>query len=206
MSDNTDIGDAGWIPVPDCGEPADQYMLNNLDLLSEATHPVRGVILRRLRQPLTVAELAALLDVPTTRLYHHVNRLTELELIRVVATRQVAAVTERRYQVVARSFGIDPELLNSTDQHELAAALCSLFDVARLGFQRYIESGGLNDVDPDGEQSTLSLAEVRLSPRRRRELITRVTELIDEFRSDADETDPNGTPITMFVAVYEELS
>ena len=179
-------------------------MLQDLDLISEVTHPVRGLILRRLRQPLTVAELAALLDVPITRLYHHVNRLTDLELIRVVATRQVAAVTERRYQVVARSFSIDSELLHSTDQRELAVALCSLFDVARLGFQRYIESGGMTDVDRDHERSALSLAEVRLSPDRHSELITRVTELVTEFQSDVDETDPNGTPVTLFVAAYEE--
>ncbi len=67
MPENTDLGDDGWTPVPDCGEPADRYMLQDLDLISEVTHPVRGLVLRRLRQPLTVAELAALLDVPITR-------------------------------------------------------------------------------------------------------------------------------------------
>ena len=205
MSDN-ERPDDGWIPTPDCGEPVDCYLLGDLDLLAEATHPIRGAILRRLRQPRTVGELASLLDVPITRLYHHVNRLNDLELIRVVATRQVAAVTERRYQVVARSFSVDPELLKSTDQRQLATALGSLFDVARLGFQRYIESGGMNEVDDDHERSTLSLAEIRLSPGRRRELIERVTGLFDEFRSDVDDDDPDGTPVTLFAAVYEERS
>ena len=206
MTDITAVDAEGWVPIPDCGEPAEQHVLCDLDLLAEATHPIRGRILRRLRQPRTVAELASLLDVPITRLYHHVNRLNDLGLIRVVATRQVAAVTERRYQVIALSFSVSTELLSSTDERELSAALGSLFDVARLGFQRFVESGGMNDVDHDDERSTLSLAEVRLSPGRHRELIERVNQLIGDFRSDVDETDPDGTQVALFVAAYEERS
>lgn len=204
MADIDDDIDAGWTPVPGTEEPAERLALADLALLAEATHPVRGAILRRLKRPRTVAELAELLEVPITRLYHHVNRLNDLELIRVVATRRVAAVTERRYQVVAKTFHVDNELLASTDERELSAALTSLFDVAKLGFQRFVEGGGLRDVDHDDSRSALSLGEGRLSPERHRQLIERVTELIDEFPSDVDDDDPTGTRVTLFVAAYEE--
>jgi hypothetical protein len=204
MLDSVDELEDGWAPTTHWGEPAECLALADLDLLAEATHPVRGNILRRLRRPRTVAELAKLLDVPITRLYHHVNRLHDLELIHVVATRQVAAVTERRYQVVARSFSVDKELLKSTDKRELSVALSSLFDVARLGFERHIEAGGMDDLDRGDALSTLSLAETHLSPDRHRELIERLTELVKEFSSDVAEDDPDGTRVTLFVAAYEE--
>lgn len=204
VDQTSDPSDGGWTAVPDCGEPAERLALRDLDLLSEATHPIRGAILRRLREPRTVAELAELLDVPITRLYHHINRLNDLELIRVVATRKVAAVTERRYQVVAKSLHVDHELLEATDERELAVALCSLFDVAKLGFQRFVEHGGLRDIDEDDEHAVLSLGEIHLSPRRRHELMQRLQEVVEEFPSDvsADE----GNPVTMLVAAYEEPS
>jgi hypothetical protein len=197
--------DAGWEPVPGCEVPADRLDLADLDLLAEVTHPIRGRILRLLRRPRTVAELAELLEVPTTRLYHHVNRLTDFELIRAVAVRRVAAVTERRYQVVAKSFRVDDELLATTDVRELAVALCSLFDVAKLGFQRFVETGGVTrEVQEGRPRSALSLGTVQLSDARRDELMTAINDLVETFPSDVDDDD--GTRVTLFVAAYEEQS
>ena len=206
MADTIDELEDGWTPTTHWGEPAENLALADLDLLAEATHPVRGNILRRLRRPRTVAELAELLDVPITRLYHHVNRLHDLELIHVVATRQVAAVTERRYQVAAKSFTVDEQLLKSTDKYELSAALSSVFDVAKVRFQRFIEGVGMDDFNRDDPLTTLSLGESCLSPDRHRELIERLTELVKEFSSDVADDDPDGTRVTLFVAAYEEPS
>ena len=86
------IDDEGWQAVDGLEPQMERRDLSDLDLMSEVTHPIRGMILRRLKEPRTVADLAALLDVPITRLYHHVNRLVDAGLIRVVATRQVADV------------------------------------------------------------------------------------------------------------------
>ena len=171
VSSNGD-GDDGWVSSPEAAPIAERLDLDDIDLLGELTHEARGAILRRLRNPRTVAELAASMEAPVTRLYHHVNRLHDLGLIQVVATRQVAAVTERRYQVVARSFGVDPDILDSLDPRELAVALGGLFDVAKLGFQRMVESTGSEYLSADREaMSTLSLAEKFLSPERHRELV-----------------------------------
>ena len=203
--EHAESSDDGWIPVDGIAPPAERRDLPDLDLMAEVTHPIRGIIVRRLKQPRTVAELADLLDVPITRLYHHVNRLRDAGLIQVVATRQVAAVTERRYQTVARSFGVDAELLKSTDKRELSAAFSSLFDVAKLGFQRYVESDAFNADDADAH-STLSLGMIHLSDARRRELVQRISELIDEFPSDVDDDDPEAARLQFFVAVNPDIS
>lgn len=196
--------DSGWTPCDDAAEMLDRYEFDDLDLMAELTHPIRGIVLRRLKEPRTVAELAELMDVPVTRLYHHVNRLNDNGLIQVVATRQVAAVTERRYQVVAKTFAINRELFNTLDNRELSLALGSVFDVAKLGFQRVVDRGGYRGIGSLEEHSLLSLGEINLSAGRRQELMRRLRGVIAEFESDLPADDPAATSITLFVAAFPE--
>lgn len=204
LPDQPDPDDGGWTPVPGVGEPDDVFELRDLDLLGHVTHPVRGAVLRRLKEPRTVAEVAAAMEVPVTRLYHHVNQLEELGLIRVVATRRVAAVTERRYQASGRSFRVARSLFETSDDRELSLALSSLFDVAKLGFQRTVETGRYRDIEHLDEHSFLSLGDLALSPGRRRELVQRLNALVEEFQSDRDHDDPQAEHVALFVAVYPE--
>lgn len=193
-----DDENARWEPVEGIAPALDMVELDDLDLLAEITHPTRSVIMRRMEHPRTVAEVAADLGVPVTRLYHHVNKLEQLGLIRVVATRQVAAVTERRYQVVGRSFRVSPQLLRSSDARELAAAFGSVFDVVRLSLQRRLETDASEFSERGG---LLTLSEFQLTPERRRELIERMRDLISEF--DDDDSDDAET-VTFFAAVFRE--
>lgn len=192
-----------WIPVAGVAPPLDRLELDDLALVTEITHPLRSRIVRRLKQPRTVAEVADDLDVPVTRLYHHVNRLERAGLIRVVATRQVAAVTERRYQVTAKSFGIDEALIEAEDPADVAIAIGSLFDLAKIGLQREIENGSLSLADHD---AVLSLGEIVLSPARHRELMARLTDVMTEFVSDTTEDDPSARRVTLFVSAVDHTT
>lgn len=201
----TDAPDDGWTPHPDAAPLAERLDLTDLDLLAELTHEVRGAIVRRLKEPRTVAELAASMDVPVTRLYHHVHRLDDLGFIQVVATRQVAAVTERRYQAVARSFGVDTEKIDALDHRELAIALGSLFDVAKLGFQRMVEASGPEQLSQEQEaMTTLSLGERFMSPERHRELVRRLDTLLEEFESDREQDDPDALVSSVLIAAWPD--
>lgn len=204
MSD--DDLDSTWEPQPDTGDPVDKLDLDDLGLLGELTHPMRSRILRSLKQPRTVAEVAEQLDMPVTRLYHHINRLEDLGFIRVVATRRVAAVTERRYQVTAKSFGIADHLFTSADKAELAAALGALFDVAKLQFQREVEHGNSLRSDTNDEHSILSLGTGYYSPEHRDELLSRLREVIGEFDSDLPDDDPEAIRTSVFIAVFPETT
>ena len=196
-----------WESHPDGDDPVDQLDLDDLDLLAELTHPTRSRIIRSLKQPRTVAEVAEQLQMPVTRLYHHVNRLERLGLIRVVATRRVAAVTERRYQVVANSFGVADDLIASADKAELAAALGALFDVAKLRFQREVELGdSLRSDEGDDEHSILSLGTGDLSPERRDQFVARLRALIDEFGSDVRDDEPEAVRMSVFIAAFPETT
>lgn len=197
-----DASTESWIPVEGVGEPAEVLELVDIDTMLEATHPTRGLILRRLKQPHTVAEVADAMRVPVTRLYHHVNRLTEVGLIRVVATRQVAAVTERRYQVVARSFDLHRDAFRTRDVHQLAKATGSVFDLARIGLERLIESGGYRDVTDPEQHSFVSLKEFHLTDEERSDLLERLRALFGDI-GEAPER-PGTERFTLFVAAYPE--
>jgi DNA-binding transcriptional ArsR family regulator len=196
-TDDTSATSIPWAAVDGVGPPAAHLELNDLALLSEVVHPLRSRIMRRLKEPRTVAQVADGLDMPVTRLYHHVNRLEAVGLIRVVATRKVAAVTERQYQVSALSLDVAEELFTSEDPADVALALGSLFDLAKLGLQREVEHGDFSTSPGD---SLLSMGDVVLSADRRRELIERLQGVIAEFCSDADDDEPGATRMTLFVS------
>jgi DNA-binding transcriptional ArsR family regulator len=205
-TDDRPGADEGWEPVDGVDPPEDVVELTDIDLLAELTHPMRSRILRALRRPHAVAEVAETLDMPVTRLYHHVNRLESLGFVRVVATRRVGAVTERRYQVTALSWHLDRDLFETSDRAELAVALGSLFDVTKLSFQREIEHGAYDDGSDPSEHSILTRGAVTLSPPRRAELLRRLKEILDEFGSDADEDDPDATRMELFIAAFPDTS
>ena len=188
-----------WILEPDT-EPDERMVFDDLEFLDDVTHPVRGLLLRRFREPRSVAEVAALLGVPVTRLYHHVNRLAERGVIRPVATRQVGARTETRYQVTARSFEIDPAFFESTDLGEAAAAFGSLFDFAKFDFQRQVEDGRI-PLPGDG-RSVLSLGQLTLTPERHAKLVADLEAIIADASSDAADDDPTAAKLTFFLAAF----
>jgi DNA-binding transcriptional ArsR family regulator len=194
-----------WIPTG-AAEPADELAVDDLGLIDEVTHPVRGKLFRRLKTPRSAAELAQLLDVPVTRLYHHLNRLEARGLIRVVATRRAGAVTERRYQVVAKSMRLDESVIPGLDPADLARAAGALFDGAKLGLQRAIETGRLS-TQGGAERSLLSFNEITLDSEQRIELIARLKALIDEFDAlgtdTGDAAGGDGARFTLFAAAFE---
>ena len=195
----------GWSPTADAGELAEMLELSDIATLREVTHPIRGTILRRLRHPHTVAEVAAAMNVPVTRLYHHVNQLVKAGLIRVVATRQVAAVTERRYQVVARSFRLSAEVVEGLDRTELAQAMGSMFDVAKLGLHRFVESTDHDAIPEATERSLLALSELQLTRDELGELIGHLSALCDDFRNRATDPRPGTEPITLVLAAFPDV-
>jgi DNA-binding transcriptional ArsR family regulator len=111
--------------------------------------PLRLKLLELLRQqPRTVKELAETLDVPRTRLYHHINLLEEHDLVAVDETRVVSGIIEKRYRATAYRLSIDKRLLGSgaEGQSALDAYLSLVLDEVVTEVQRAIASG-LIDVD-----------------------------------------------------------
>ncbi len=198
------MADSEWTEVDGIGEIAEFHHLGRIELLSEITHELRSRILRLTYHPTTVADMAASIDVPVTRLYHHVNRLERSGLIQVVATRKVGGVVERRYRAVAETFSLDPRLLERIDGADLAKALGVFFDIAKVELQTEVEAGVLHPVEGD-QNVLLTMVEMSLTEARQAELRERLVALLDEFGAHARAESDRGEgqeSVALFLAAY----
>lgn len=105
-------------------DPNAALEVDDVETFEILSNPTRLRILRNLKTPASVKELAERLGVPPTRLYYHVNLLVEAGVITVAETRKVGAMLEKRYQRTAHSFTASPRLV--TGGHDPV-------DIARIG-------------------------------------------------------------------------
>jgi DNA-binding transcriptional ArsR family regulator len=167
----------GGAPLPELAE------LDSTEKLDELMHRVRGPLLRHLRTPHSAAELAAALDVPVTRLYHHLKVLESAGFIEVVATRRVGAALERRYRAIACGFRVGPDAVR--DASDLARALASVLDSTRADLVGAVESGAIDPAaDPDGNGLDVAIwsLRLRLGQQDRVELVERMEAVLADFR------------------------
>lgn len=182
--------------------PADVFWIDDQETLELLGDPVRLEILEQLSEPRSVTEIAEAMGVPRTRLYHHVRLLEEAGLIRVVETREVGALTERRYQVSARSFRPSERFLEQALPREQAEAmLTALFGATRADFVRAVDEG-IATLRDDASSRTLTLARriLHLTPSRLAGLIDDVEHLVSSYESDDD--DPDAIPVAVLHVVY----
>src|SRR5262249_276913 len=111
------------------------------------------------------------LDVPQTRLYHHIELLLDRDLIRLASQRIVSGIIESRYRVAALSFRLDSSLLSGDSPAADEASrdlLQGVFDSAREevteALRTYLAShpgadlSGAGDADPERPVLTRGLA------------------------------------------------
>jgi transposase-like protein len=93
-------------------EPAPQQRIDQLDTLKVFSDTLRQQIIEAItEEPKTVKQIASMLDLVPTKLYYHVNLLEQHQLIRVVDTRVVSGIIEKRFRASARQYTIAPALL-----------------------------------------------------------------------------------------------
>lgn len=177
-------GDDGFTAVPGIDpEPQELLEFDDPGALVLLAEPQRAAITRLLIDaPATATQLAEALDVPTTRLYYHLDKLETAGLVRVVATRQVRGVEERRYRAVAEDYRLDPAVLHaSRDEPETMDRVVQ----ALLSGVRADLRGVMSRLDPDDhDQVILARPHLRLTRERQHEFVRRLKALLEEFGDD----------------------
>lgn len=106
------------------------YILKDLEQLKVLADPLRLHILEALcEQPMTTKQVARLLgEKQPTKLYHHVEALERVGLIKLVKTRRNRGTVEKYYRAVAGDFTVDRKLFAVTPQaKETVEALQALY-------------------------------------------------------------------------------
>jgi DNA-binding transcriptional ArsR family regulator len=190
-------------------EPEDVRYIGDVETLRAISDATRMRILETMvqrRSPAwSVKELAAALEMPQTRLYHHVELLLERDLIRPTERRVVSGIIETRYSVAALSFQLDRSLF-ATDQaaglEVLHETLLAVFDTARAEVELSFRLGTIKADGPSEEHTfLLTRGLTRLTTERAAELRGRLQALLEEFDDTASE-DPAAGAFGIVLALY----
>ncbi|MGH7725485.1 MAG: ArsR/SmtB family transcription factor [Candidatus Eiseniibacteriota bacterium] len=92
--------------------PGGRQTIDRLEQVRVLAHPLRLRLLEIFGEgPLTTMQAAARLDLPATRLYHHVAALERVGFLRLRETRPNRGTIEKYYEVTGRSIEFDPDQL-----------------------------------------------------------------------------------------------
>ncbi len=173
----------------------DVLVIEDLETLKAIAEPTRVAILEQLAEPQSVTQLARALDVPRTRLYHHMELLRARGLIEVVEERRVGAMTELIYAPTAKTYRPDPRLLESGELQERVEALTTLlFDATKSDVRRALLSGDTLLEPGDGPRRlAIGRSIAFLTPAQANELVGELEALVARFdaaHAPADEARP----------------
>src|SRR5262245_40295783 len=157
--------------------------LSDLDQIRVLADPLRVRILEELcTEERTTKQVAQRLGEKPTKLYHHVEALERVGLIRLARMRQNRGTIEKYYLAVARQFRADSRIFSTAEADTkakgdaLQAMISTFFERTADEMRGLIAQGtGRQGIE---EKGVLSYLEVRVSAREGRQLQARLTKLI----------------------------
>lgn len=164
----------------------DSLTLTDLDQVKVLADPLRLRILEQLcDEERTTKQVAQRLGEKPTKLYHHVEALERVGLIRLARTRQNRGTIEKYYLAVARQFRADSRIFSAADADSategdaLTTMVTTVFDRTAEEMRGLIAEGrGREGIE---EQGVLSYLEIRTDAKHARRIQQRLTKLIKSF-------------------------
>ncbi|HXI04616.1 MAG TPA: helix-turn-helix domain-containing protein [Candidatus Saccharimonadales bacterium] len=156
------------------------HTLTSLEQMKTIADPLRIRLLESFMLERTTKQVADLLGERPTKLYHHVDALEKVGLIRLARTRQNRGTVEKYYQAVARSFRAAPRLFGSDKSGEkkqaMRSMLSTIFDGTSSEMQRLLTTKcGPKDFKETG---LLSYVELRASDEKIRQFREELEKLV----------------------------
>lgn len=188
-------------------EPKDMELTSGAQLEALADGFRLRLLVSLGRMPGSAKQLAERLEVPTTRLYHHLDLLEEQGFIEVVATRRSGARTERCYGVPPRrSIRPGRSLVEAEDRSELAMALRSIAEVVGVTLEQSVRRGAL-EVPTGTDEDVLDIvtwSTIRLTADQRRGFARELSELTQrmvEVSSANDEAEADTEAVVLYLVM-----
>ena len=142
----------------------ESYTLTDLEQIRVLADPLRLRILECFcQQERTTKQVADLLGEKPTKLYHHVDALRRIGLIRMTRTQQNRGTLEKYFLSVARRFEADPGLFSAADRgsegevEALSSMVSAMFGTTTRELSDLISRGGSARIKDQGLLSFLSI-------------------------------------------------
>lgn len=190
--------------------------INTVDQLKALADPLRLQLLDQFASgPKTTKQAAAELGLQPTRLYHHVAKLENAGLIKLVKTRRVRGTTEKYYSPVAEEIRLDRSAFDS-ESAKLAGDLLgasvinNLLGIVQNEVSDYLASSGGLDRSEDetdamhrevlfaGDEYEIDASLVPLF----RKKIERLTEEMDDLLKSSDNRSGDRRKYRLLVGWY----
>ena len=176
--------------MPSSSKLADEFVVDDLEVLKVIAHNTRLEILQSLKHPKTVKEIAKRLNLPATKLYYHVNLMEKHGLIQVVETNIVSGIIEKKYQATARNYRMQDGLLTdgNTFREEIDLMLETIFNTTRREIRRSIEAKQMKLTDED-KRGLMWHSGLRLTPTQFAEFHEHLEELLRKMEAQNQQND-----------------
>jgi DNA-binding transcriptional ArsR family regulator len=179
--------------------------LSDIHQVKVLADPLRIRILEELcTAERTTKQVAERLGEKPTKLYHHVEALERVGLIRLARTRQNRGTIEKYYMAVARQFRADSRIFSAADagshagEDALQAMISTVFDRTSDEIRGLVAQGrGRKGIE---EQGVLSHLEIQTDARHGRRIQARLMSLIKSL--EAGGAKPGARKYRLTLAFY----
>jgi DNA-binding transcriptional ArsR family regulator len=160
-------------------------LIHELEQIRALADPLRLKILGAMgRRPRTTKQVAEVLGEKPTKLYHHVDTLERVGLIKLTETRPNRGTIEKYYQAVANRFEVGPSVFSteppSGEVIDAAGTVVkSLLDTAGAELALLARGGG-ND---RSKKAMVGRADCTLSPDQADQFRERLLTLLEEIKT-----------------------
>ena len=157
--------------------------LSDLDQVRVLADPLRIRILEELcTAERTTKQVAERLGEKPTKLYHHMEALERVGLIRLSRTRQNRGTIEKYYIAVARQFRAELSTADDSKGNAAEAMISTMFDRTASELRGLISQGqGEQGIE---EKGVLSYLEIRTTASQGRRIQSQLTKLIESLQED----------------------
>jgi len=172
------------------GAPAAVKVLTELEQIRVLADPLRVSILEIMaREEHTTKQVAQLLGEKPTKLYHHVEALERVGLIRMARTRQNRGTLEKYYVGVARRFEASSSLFSDAaegegNEAELPQMISMLLEKTGDELRRLAASGAEEDA---ADEAMLGLVEIHADQPEIDRIRRRVRRLLGDLQCGDEE-------------------
>ncbi len=166
-------------------------IIRDLKQIKVFAHPLRARLVEVFAdKPMTAKQAAEVIGQKATKLYHHVEALERVGLIKLVKTQKKRGTVEKYYRTVAKRFSVDSRLFEMMKNGKKAMGeFRAMFTTMLENTMREInESISDKLICPEKSEVEVTLARkhIRTTPVKLKKMQGKIQKMIDEFTAAED--------------------